>query len=58
MKNLFKGKKVFKVAPLHHHFELGGWPETKVVYVFWAAGVLFGLLGLLLIIGANGGRVI
>ena len=53
------GRRVFRMSPLHHHFELGGWPETKVVYVFWAAGVLFGLLGLLIIInGANGGRVI
>lgn len=29
------GKRVFKMAPLHHHFELCGWKETKVVFVFW-----------------------
>ncbi|SNX52791.1 phospho-N-acetylmuramoyl-pentapeptide-transferase [Thermoanaerobacterium sp. RBIITD] len=29
------GKRVFKMSPLHHHFELSGWPETKVVTVFW-----------------------
>ena len=28
------GKRVFRMAPIHHHFELGGWPETKVVAVF------------------------
>lgn len=40
--------KVFKMAPLHHHFELLGWPETKVTLRFWLAGSLFSLLGLLL----------
>jgi phospho-N-acetylmuramoyl-pentapeptide-transferase len=30
-----RGKRVFKMAPLHHHFELSGWKETKVVYSFW-----------------------
>ncbi len=29
------GKRVFRMAPIHHHFELGGWKETKVVIVFW-----------------------
>ncbi|NLZ75945.1 MAG: phospho-N-acetylmuramoyl-pentapeptide-transferase [Erysipelotrichia bacterium] len=43
-------KRVFKMAPLHHHFELSGWPETKVVRVFWAAGALCCIVGL--IIGA------
>jgi phospho-N-acetylmuramoyl-pentapeptide-transferase len=28
------GKRIFKMAPIHHHFELGGWKETKVVFVF------------------------
>jgi len=32
----FFKKRVFKMSPLHHHFELSGWKETKVVYVFWA----------------------
>lgn len=31
----FFGKRVFKMSPLHHHFELSGWHETKVVYTFW-----------------------
>jgi len=34
------GKRVFKMAPLHHHFELLGWPETRVVIRFWIVGVL------------------
>lgn len=45
-----RGKRVFKMAPLHHHFELSGWPEIKVVRVFWAAGAICCILGL--IIGA------
>ena len=30
-----KGKRLFKMAPIHHHFELSGWSELKVVFVFW-----------------------
>ncbi|MFH1895878.1 MAG: phospho-N-acetylmuramoyl-pentapeptide-transferase [bacterium] len=40
-------KKVFKIAPLHHHFEALGWPETKVTMRFWLAGAFFATLGLL-----------
>ena len=43
------GKRVFLMSPIHHHFELLGWPETKVVHTFWAAGVVFGLLALLMV---------
>lgn len=39
-------KRVFLMAPLHHHYEKKGWAETKVVYVFWAWGVFFAILGL------------
>ena len=42
------GKRVFLMAPLHHHFELKGWPEQRVVLVFWAVSALFALLGTLL----------
>ncbi|MCP4705074.1 MAG: phospho-N-acetylmuramoyl-pentapeptide-transferase [candidate division Zixibacteria bacterium] len=38
------GKRVFKMAPIHHHFELSGWPESKVVVRFWIVGALFALL--------------
>lgn len=41
------GKRIFKMAPLHHHFELSGWHETKVVAVFGIITSLFCLLGLL-----------
>jgi phospho-N-acetylmuramoyl-pentapeptide-transferase len=40
------GKRVFKMAPLHHHFELAGWAESKVVARFWILGGLFAILGL------------
>ena len=43
---LFK-KRVFKMAPLHHHFELKGWTETQVVVRFWILGGLFSLIGLI-----------
>jgi phospho-N-acetylmuramoyl-pentapeptide-transferase len=41
-----RGKRVFKMAPLHHHFELSGWAESKVVTRLWILGGLFALLGL------------
>lgn len=41
------GKRVFLMSPLHHHFELKGWKETKVVRFFWLLSFLFVLLGLL-----------
>lgn len=34
------GKRIFKMSPLHHHFELAGWPETQVVMRFWIVGLL------------------
>ena len=40
------GKRVFKMAPLHHHFELKGWAETKVVMRFWIMGGMFAILAL------------
>ena len=40
------GKRIFKMAPLHHHFELMGWPEEKVVVRFWIAGIIFALFSL------------
>ena len=40
------GKRVFLMSPLHHHFELKGWPEVKVVHVFWLLSALFGAIGL------------
>ncbi len=40
------GKRVFRMAPLHHHFELSGWEESKVVTRFWILGGMFAILGL------------
>ncbi|MBP1704761.1 MAG: mraY [Chloroflexi bacterium] len=42
------GQRVFRMAPLHHHFELGGWPEEKITLRFWIVGALAGLLGVTL----------
>jgi phospho-N-acetylmuramoyl-pentapeptide-transferase len=39
------GKRIFLMAPIHHHFELKGWPETKVTLRFWIFGIIAGLLG-------------
>lgn len=41
-----RGKRVFKMAPLHHHFEKIGWPETKVVVRFWIISIILALIGL------------
>lgn len=40
------GKRVFKMAPLHHHFELKGWSEEKIVVRFWIAAIIFALFSL------------
>ena len=40
-------KRVFRMAPIHHHFELGGWPETKVVSMFMITTAVLCLIGLL-----------
>ena len=44
------GRRVFRMSPIHHHFELGGWSEVKVVFVFWTVGLICGLIGVLLAI--------
>jgi phospho-N-acetylmuramoyl-pentapeptide-transferase len=41
-----RGKRVFKMAPIHHHFELLGWPETKVIVRFWIISVVLVLISL------------
>ncbi|MFA6982094.1 MAG: phospho-N-acetylmuramoyl-pentapeptide-transferase [Patescibacteria group bacterium] len=40
------GKRIFRMAPLHHHFELLGWPETKVTFRFWIFGIFFAFVGI------------
>ncbi len=44
------GRRVFKMTPLHHHFELSGWSETQVVQRFWLIGLLFAMIGIALAI--------
>jgi UDP-N-acetylmuramyl pentapeptide phosphotransferase/UDP-N-acetylglucosamine-1-phosphate transferase len=40
------GKRVFRMAPIHHHFELKGWPEPRVIVRFWIISVVLVLVGL------------
>jgi len=42
----FTAKRIFRMAPLHHHFELKGWPEPRVIVRFWIITVIFVLIGL------------
>jgi len=44
----FRGKKVFLVAPIHHHFQAHGWPAHKVTMRFWILGVVFAVMGMIL----------
>ncbi|MBQ7629954.1 MAG: phospho-N-acetylmuramoyl-pentapeptide-transferase, partial [Selenomonadaceae bacterium] len=47
------GKRIFRMSPLHHHFELGGWKEVKVVMVFWTVSLISGVLGIILLINSS-----
>ncbi len=40
------GRRIFKMSPLHHHFELSGWKETKVVVRFWIIAIIFAMISL------------
>ena len=40
------GRRVFRMAPLHHHFELKGWPESKIIVRFWIIAVILAMIGL------------
>jgi phospho-N-acetylmuramoyl-pentapeptide-transferase len=42
-------KRIFRMSPLHHHFELGGWPETTVTARFWTASALLSLAGVAIV---------
>jgi phospho-N-acetylmuramoyl-pentapeptide-transferase len=43
-----KGRRLFKMAPLHHHFELSGWSDTQIVQRFWLVALLAGMFGVAL----------
>lgn len=47
-KKFFHGKKVFRIAPLHHHFEAIGWPKYKITMRYWVISVIFSALGVIL----------
>jgi phospho-N-acetylmuramoyl-pentapeptide-transferase len=47
-KRFRNGKKVFLVAPLHHHFQALGWPATKVVMRYWVAGIICASIGIII----------
>lgn len=49
----FFGRKIFTSAPIHHHLEAGGWPETKVTMRFWVIGAVAALLGVYLAIAGG-----
>lgn len=51
------GKRIFRMSPLHHHFELGGWSELKVVWVFWIVGVVCALAGVAVAVMVAAGAV-
>ena len=46
----FLGKKLFRVAPLHHHFEAIGWPGYKVTMRYWVIGIIAAIVGLIIAI--------
>ncbi len=41
-----RGRRIFRMSPIHHHFELSGWSETKVVIRFWIIAIIFSLMAL------------
>ncbi len=49
-KKLRNGKRVFRLAPIHHHFEAIGWPSYKVTMRFWVLSVVFSIIGIILFI--------
>ncbi len=53
-KRLRAGRKIFRIAPIHHHFEALGWEETKVTMRFWVIGAVTGVLGLIVYILGGG----
>ena len=44
------GKRLFRMAPLHHHFQALGWPKEKVVMRYWVVSVIFATLGVILVL--------
>ena len=47
-KKLRNGKRIFRLAPLHHHFEALGWPSYKVTMRYWILSIIFAIIGVIL----------
>ncbi|MBI5893590.1 MAG: phospho-N-acetylmuramoyl-pentapeptide-transferase, partial [Deltaproteobacteria bacterium] len=41
-----RGKRIFKMAPIHHHFELKGWPEPRIIVRFWIISIILSLIAI------------
>ncbi|MEK7841868.1 MAG: phospho-N-acetylmuramoyl-pentapeptide-transferase, partial [Deltaproteobacteria bacterium] len=41
-----RGKRIFRMAPIHHHFELNGWPEPKIIVRFWIISIILSLIAI------------
>jgi len=52
-KKLRHGKKVFLIAPLHHHFEAIGWPAYKVTMRYWVISIIFALMGVIIAVSGH-----
>jgi phospho-N-acetylmuramoyl-pentapeptide-transferase len=52
------GRRLFRMSPIHHHFELGGWDEEKITIRFWIVAVLAALLGVTLFLATLPGKII
>jgi phospho-N-acetylmuramoyl-pentapeptide-transferase len=50
------GQRLFRMSPIHHHFELGGWDEEKITIRFWIVGILAALLGVTLFLATQPGQ--
>ncbi|HCQ5124731.1 TPA: phospho-N-acetylmuramoyl-pentapeptide-transferase, partial [Listeria monocytogenes] len=44
------GKRIFRMTPIHHHFELGGWSEWRVVLTFWGIGLIGAIISVCVVI--------
>ena len=49
-KKLRNGKKIFRIAPVHHHFEAIGWPSYKVTMRYWILSIIFAIIGIILVV--------
>lgn len=49
-----RGKRIFKMSPIHHHFEMSGWSEWRVVITFWAVGLIAAIAALVLLFNVRG----